>query len=55
MKFDKNDIPDDGMPTQFSSWFGMKVRRSFPIDIESCKAGEKYFNDLWLETKVFIF
>ncbi|CAI9286667.1 unnamed protein product [Lactuca saligna] len=29
----------------------MKVRRSFPIDIESRKAGEKYFKDLWLETK----
>lgn len=55
VKFDKNNIPDDGMPTQFSSWFRMKVRRSFPIDIESCKSGEKYFKDLWLETKVFIF
>ncbi|CAI9279845.1 unnamed protein product [Lactuca saligna] len=51
VKFDKNNIPDDGMPAQFSSWFGMKVRRSFPIDIESRKAGEKYFKDLWLETK----
>ncbi|CAI9260745.1 unnamed protein product [Lactuca saligna] len=24
VKFDKNNIPDNGMPTQFSSWFGMK-------------------------------
>ncbi|KAM0007081.1 hypothetical protein Hdeb2414_s0008g00286441 [Helianthus debilis subsp. tardiflorus] len=53
--FDKNNRQVGAMSSLFMSWFGLKVRQTFPYHIDMKDFERKRWEELWLDTKIWFF
>ncbi|KAJ0463345.1 putative Ulp1 protease family catalytic domain, papain-like cysteine peptidase superfamily [Helianthus annuus] len=51
INFDENNKPIGFTRKKFMSWYGMMVQHMLPYHIETGKVDDRYFEELWLETK----
>ncbi|KAJ0454693.1 hypothetical protein HanIR_Chr15g0742991 [Helianthus annuus] len=50
--FDKNNHLVGAMSSPFMSWFGLKVRQTFPYHIDTKDFERNWWEELWLDTKI---
>ncbi|MFS7928751.1 hypothetical protein Hanom_Chr04g00324431 [Helianthus anomalus] len=55
VEFDQNNRPVGAMSSPFMSWFGLKVRQTFPYHIDTEKFDTNRWEELWLDAKVWFF
>ncbi|MFS7936085.1 putative papain-like cysteine peptidase superfamily [Helianthus anomalus] len=55
VEFDQNNRPVSAMSSPFMSWFGLKVRQTFPYHIDTKKFDTNRWEELWLDAKVWFF
>ncbi|KAJ0797591.1 putative Ulp1 protease family catalytic domain, papain-like cysteine peptidase superfamily [Helianthus annuus] len=51
VEFDQNNRPVGAMSSPFMSWFGLKVRQTFPYHIDTKKFDTNRWEELWLDAK----
>ncbi|KAJ0795162.1 putative Ulp1 protease family catalytic domain, papain-like cysteine peptidase superfamily [Helianthus annuus] len=51
VEFDRNNRPVGAMSSPFMSWFGLKVRQTFPYHIDTKNFERNRWEELWLDAK----
>lgn len=55
VEFDRLNRPVGAMSSPFMSWFGLKVRQTFPYHIDTKDVENYRWEELWLDAKVWFF